>query len=100
MTDFTLFEITLTDILFDEELYMFNNGHLRFSSVVFHNLQEVISDSVQGPGRARTFGVKAPQKPPLLSGRAYLTNHRLILISAEKQRGKFTLSIFRKNIDF
>ncbi|KAJ8044617.1 hypothetical protein HOLleu_07403 [Holothuria leucospilota] len=77
----------LKDILFDDELYMFNNGHLRFSSVVFHNLQEVISDSVQGPGRARTFGVKAPQKPPFLSGRAYLTNHRLILISAEKQRG-------------
>ncbi|PIK35848.1 hypothetical protein BSL78_27323 [Apostichopus japonicus] len=75
------------DMLFDDEIYMFNKNHLRFSSVVFQNLQEIISDSVQGPGRARTFGVKAPPKAPMLSGRAYLTNHRLILLSAEKQRG-------------
>lgn len=75
-------------MLFDDEIYMFNKNHLRFSSVVFQNLQEIISDSVQGPGRARTFGVKAPPKAPMLSGRAYLTNHRLILLSAEKQRGK------------
>lgn len=85
-------------MLFDDEYYLFNKNHLKFSSVVFQNLQEVISDSVQGPGRARTFGVKAQPKPPMLSGRAFLTNHRLILLSAEKQRGITFLYVYLFNL--
>ena len=73
------------DLLFPDEAFLLGGQSLPFTHVTFHVCEEWVPE----PHRWGTHkALRPPAKGPMAHGRAFLTNHRLILFSAEKQRGK------------
>ncbi|XP_022110312.1 uncharacterized protein LOC110989924 [Acanthaster planci] len=67
------YDVLLDGVLFSEETV--SDNHIAFHKVVFQYLGDTKSD------------VAVPPKPEMTQGRAYLTNKRLILLSAEETKG-------------
>ncbi|XP_022086050.1 uncharacterized protein LOC110976786 [Acanthaster planci] len=73
----------LADMLYPDECFLLHGQSLPFTNVNFHVCEEWVPE----PHRWGTHkALRPPVKGPMLTGRAFLTNHRLILFSAEKQK--------------
>ena len=77
LTDFHYF----TGLLYDDEEVLMNNQYIPFSHAVFNLFDDWL------PSANTTTNRNTDKVQVMLMGRVILTNHRLILISAEQQEG-------------